>query len=257
MRRKLDSMDAYGKWINRWLNGRDALRRIGQALLLPAWLLSGHWVARYYQRLLTQHGLSPQALAERTDQKDQAFYDHLFAGVDLRPTMTVLDIGCGMGDLIDYLHHRRGAILVYLGIDLVLAFIRACQQRYPPPYRFQHSNFVHPAFAPQERFGLVVNMGGMVSRVLGYEAYLAYCSEKMIHLATRYVLFNVITEVQSTLGNYMTTHQVGQITSIPKPRLVAILNRVTHGSPWNYTLRDVQIYPDAIDTFVCLRKLQR
>jgi hypothetical protein len=40
-------------------------------------------VSRYYEGLLRQHGRTPQALAERADDKDLDFYQHLFHGVEL------------------------------------------------------------------------------------------------------------------------------------------------------------------------------
>ena len=89
------------------------------ACLTTAWDISGKLVARYYERLLRQHGRTPQALAERADNKDLEFYQHLFYGIELPNQLSVLDIGCGMGDLIDFLQMRDATIGSYLGIDLV------------------------------------------------------------------------------------------------------------------------------------------
>src|SRR4029079_18038372 len=107
-----------------------------------------------------------QALAERAEDKDLEFYQHLFHGVDLPDKLSVLDIGCGMGDLIDFFQLREASIVAYLGIDLVRPFIDLCRQEYLPPCEFRRANFVSRSFAPAERFNLVVNMGVLVSRVL-------------------------------------------------------------------------------------------
>src|SRR5829696_5563176 len=77
--------------------------------LIMTWDISGLLVTRYYERLLRQHGRTPQALAERTDDKDLGFYQHLFDGVELPDQLSVLDVGCGMGDLIDFLQLREAA----------------------------------------------------------------------------------------------------------------------------------------------------
>jgi len=228
----------------------NLLQVIKDAGLITAWDISGMLVARYYEKLLRQHGRTPQALAERAEDKDLEFYKHLFHGIELPDQLAVLDIGCGMGDLIDFLQLREAAIGSYLGIDLVEPFIEQCRLEYLPPCEFRKANFISRAFAPAERFNLVVNMGVLVSRVLSYEAYVEHCIAKMIALSSKYVLFNVITNVDTSLGNYQNAHRLGQITSLPKPRLVEMLNRVTSHTRAEYAIHELQIYPDATDAFV-------
>jgi 2-polyprenyl-3-methyl-5-hydroxy-6-metoxy-1,4-benzoquinol methylase len=218
--------------------------------LTRAWDISGKLVARYYERLLRQHGRSPQALAERAESKDLEFYKHLFHGIELPMSLSVLDIGCGMGDLIDFLQVRDASIERYLGIDLVAPFIEQCRLEYLPPCEFRQANFISRSFAPAERFSLVVNMGVLVSRVISYEAYVEHCVAKMIALSSKYVLFNVITNVDTSLGNYQNAHRLGQITYLPKPQLVEILKRITSRARADFIIHELQIYPDATDAFV-------
>jgi hypothetical protein len=132
-----------------------------------------------------------------------------------------------------------------------------CRLEYLPPCEFRQTNFVSRSFAPAERYNLVVNMGVLVSRVVGYEAYVEHCIAKMMSLSSKYVLFNVITSVDTSLGNYQHAHRLGEITFLPKPRLVEILNRVTSrlaldrdSAPADYVIHELQIYPDATDAFV-------
>jgi SAM-dependent methyltransferase len=226
------------------------LQAARRACLVKTWDLSGLLVTRYYERLLRQHGRSPQALAERGQDKDLEFYQHLFHGVDLPARLSVLDIGCGMGDMIDFLQLRDTEIESYLGIDLVEPFIDLCRHEYLPPCRFQRASFTSRSFAPAERFDLVVSMGVLVSRVFQYDEYVEYSIEKMLGLSTRYVLFNLITEVDRSLGNYKHSHRIGHITSLPKKRLVEILARVTRRVRADYAIHEVRIYPDATDAFV-------
>ena len=226
------------------------LQSVREASYITAWDISGMLVTRYYERLLKQHGSTPQALAERADDKDLEFYQHLFHGIELPNSLSVLDIGCGMGDLIDFLQMRQAPIESYLGIDLVGPFIEQCRQEYLPPCEFRKANFISRSFAPTERFNLVVNMGVLVSRVVNYEAYVEYCITKMITLSSKYVLFNVITSVDTSLGNYQNAHRLGQITCLPKQRLTEILSRVTSRACANFAIHDLQIYPDATDAFV-------
>jgi 2-polyprenyl-3-methyl-5-hydroxy-6-metoxy-1,4-benzoquinol methylase len=233
-----------------------SLQRTKRRVMVRAWEISGLLVTRYYSRLLRQHGHSPQALAERASDKDLEFYQHLFYGVDLPAQVSLLDIGCGMGDLIDFIQSRNVAVSSYLGIDLVKEFVDICRNEYLPPCRFQQANFVSKSFAPREQFDLVVNMGVLVSRVIGYEDYVAYCVEKMLALSTKHVLFNVIIDVDHSAGNYHSTDRIGHITYLPKHRLEQILAQATHDIAAEYYIHEVRIYPDATDAFVRITRTE-
>src|SRR4051794_27154146 len=71
------------------------LQAARNAWLMTAWDISGMLITRYYERLLRQHGRTRQALAERADDKNLGFYQHLFDGIELPDQLSVLDIGCG------------------------------------------------------------------------------------------------------------------------------------------------------------------
>src|SRR3954468_8246014 len=230
--------------------GAGVLQAARDTWLITAWDISGMLVTRYYERLLRQHGRTSQALAERADDKDLEFYKHLFQGIELPEQLSVLDIGCGMGDLIDFLQLRAATIGSYLGGDLVGPFIDLCRLEYLPPCEFRKANFISRSFAPTERFNLVVNMGVLVSRVVSYEAYVEHCITKMIALSNKYVLFNVITSVDTSLGNYQNAHRLGQITYLPKQRLIETLPRPTSRARADFAIHELQIYPDATDAFV-------
>jgi SAM-dependent methyltransferase len=220
------------------------------AWLVSIWELSGLAVARYYAGLFRQHGKSSQALDERLDDKEREFYKHLFQGVDLTEQLSVLDIGCGMGDLIDFLQSADAQVLAYLGIDIVEQFVDICRDEYLAPCRFQRANFISKAFAPRETFNLIANMGVMVSRVFEYEAYIAYSIEKMLLLAEKEIVFNVITEVDTSLGNYRDTNRIGGITFLPRRRLIEIVERAIAHMRASYHIHEARIYPDATDAFV-------
>jgi|694.fasta_scaffold16290_8 ubiquinone/menaquinone biosynthesis C-methylase UbiE len=51
-------------------------------------------------------------------QADQILrFDVLFRGIDPKGK-TILDVGCGLGDLIPYLEHRTGSDFRYIGLDV-------------------------------------------------------------------------------------------------------------------------------------------
>ncbi|HET9222322.1 MAG TPA: class I SAM-dependent methyltransferase [Roseiflexaceae bacterium] len=195
---------------------RQLPRGVRHTSLIKTWEWSGVVVARYYSDLLERFGASAQALDEREDEKDHQFYQHLLDGAALPAAPSILDIGCGMGNLIKYLQSRDVDIQDYVGVDLLPQFVELCRAQYAGPFSFVEANFVSDSFQPDRKFDLVVNMGVLVSRVLLYERYIDYSIRKMIALSSKYVLFNVITHIDGSLGNYAGRKRVGQITFIPK-----------------------------------------
>src|SRR5689334_16880174 len=111
-----ETMSVSHDLVRRWPPSTSLPRAARRACMVKAWELSGLSVAAYYQKLLRQHGQSPQALAERSDQKETHFYNHLFGATDRLRQTSVLDVGCGMGGLIEFLRGRDTQIASYLGI---------------------------------------------------------------------------------------------------------------------------------------------
>ncbi len=78
--------------------------------------------------------LQSQALPEHRvgyeDKLQQALYLEILTAIGFPPTATVLDVGCGYGDLYAYLLNR-GYKGYYVGIDLMPHFIEQARQRFP------------------------------------------------------------------------------------------------------------------------------
>jgi len=60
---------------------------------------------------------------------------------DKTTPLTLLDLGCGLGDLYDYLQKNGYADIVYTGYDIVPEMIAAARANYPAA-EFQVKNFV-------------------------------------------------------------------------------------------------------------------
>jgi SAM-dependent methyltransferase len=86
-------------------------------------------IALRYRERIRDRGHSPAALGEPKGR--QAFYfDFLLKFDGLEPSDSIVDIGCGYGDLFGYLRSRgwRGE---YLGIDIIPELIEEGRRRYP------------------------------------------------------------------------------------------------------------------------------
>lgn len=83
----------------------------------------------YYTRLLSEHGISPRALDWGNTTSQRRRFDVLVEIADLRAA-SVLDVGCGLGDLFAVLSELHTDIR-YTGYDLTPAMVAAAATRFP------------------------------------------------------------------------------------------------------------------------------
>ena len=99
--------------------------------MLPkaAWLADDRRTIAHYQNLVERFGIDSQALGWRDKRSQTERFVVLVSG-DLDAGASLLDIGCGQGDLYSWL--RENEIWVdYRGIDLTPAMVVQARARFP------------------------------------------------------------------------------------------------------------------------------
>lgn len=83
----------------------------------------------FFSDLLLRHQVSPQSLnwASRSSQERRF---QVLADIGMKLGVSVLDVGCGLGDFYDW-QRRVGLDLDYHGIDLTPAMIETALSRFP------------------------------------------------------------------------------------------------------------------------------
>jgi SAM-dependent methyltransferase len=149
-------------------------------------------IIKQYEAAFAEHGRSSAAVLCPKGRHDVRF-DALTAAFDLRG-LRVLDFGCGLGHLCDYLSARDIAC-DYLGVDIVHDFIVSNQDTYPT------RRFMHIESLPDVpgRFDVVIASGVFNLRYDDDEAVNQSIVEQ--HLADLYARANVGLAV-----DFMTTH---------------------------------------------------
>lgn len=219
-----------------------------QSNLIKKWEEDGFIISSRYQDKIIKDGInSAKSLGERSDEKEFMFHSKLVEGVKLNGKISILDIGCGKGELLYFLgnNYPEAKINRYLGVDVVASFIDYVRNNYPQ-HQFQLQNFISNDFLPNESFDLVVALGVLVSRTSNYTEYVEYFIDKMLKISSKYVLFNLISRVDINSENYINYMQVGRSTTFPKQMLESILNNKNV----NYNILEEKIFPDATDMFI-------
>jgi len=144
-------------------------------------------VARFFNDGCQQHETSWQAAFWDDEETQQGFFS--IAASLIKPNARILEVGCGQGDLWEYLFVRR-IKAIYEGIDISNEMIKRARQRYP------HGIFKHEdLFEKEGEYDLVVGCGAFNVRVFeNHEQYLKDAIKKMFDLSTKQVLVAVLSK---------------------------------------------------------------
>lgn len=99
-----------------------------------------------YRHALAHHGPSFEATLWKSRRTQRARFRVLTRMIDLRG-LTVLDAGCGLGDLAEYLRDRRIEVQEYLGVDAFPDVIERARARGLHRARFERCDFAGDAAA--------------------------------------------------------------------------------------------------------------
>ena len=87
-----------------------------------------------YQDSFRQHGDSPSALMTPKGRNEMRF--RALDQFARRPYAQLLDYGCGLGYLWDYLQ-KKAAQVSYTGVDMLPEFVEACRKKHGGGARFE------------------------------------------------------------------------------------------------------------------------
>jgi SAM-dependent methyltransferase len=104
---------------------------------------------------------------------------------------SLLDVGCGVGDLLGRLA-ERAVECDYLGIDLLDAMTAQAQKRYPHGRFHTLDIFADPCPLPAESFDVVFASGTFNLHLDNHHAFLTRAIERMLLLARDVVAFNLL-----------------------------------------------------------------
>lgn len=85
--------------------------------------------ALLYNERYTKFGRDIRTVGWSNDRDQALRFDVLFRGLDPRG-MTILDVGCGLGDLVPYLERRTSGDFNYIGIDVAAKLVEDARAVY-------------------------------------------------------------------------------------------------------------------------------
>lgn len=152
----------------------------------------------YYDALVRQHDNPAVSVGWSTTYAQTLRFEVLSMVGDLNQA-SVLDCGCGRGDLLQYLSNE-GISCDYLGVDASAHMIQEARKCYPD-HTFKHVDFMDDDFRVSVDY--VLASGAMSYRVEDPKAYLEETIFKLFSMAKRGLAFNLLSQVKDGSSRFM------------------------------------------------------
>jgi cyclopropane fatty-acyl-phospholipid synthase-like methyltransferase len=143
----------------------------------------------HYEPRISQYRANHEILDWANSESQLARFEVLAGHIDLRG-LSLLDIGCGLGDLWAFLKARKLGVR-YTGVDLVAKMVAAAQAGHADGRFVTGDVFADDLLGP-ERFD-VVFCSGIFNLDLGNnEQFIPRALARLFELSGRYVAFNML-----------------------------------------------------------------
>lgn len=101
-------------------------------------------VASYYSGKLAEHGVTPRGVDWNSEESQTLRFEQLCKVINPENSVLSLnDLGCGYGALLDYLRDKHPAC-IYLGVDVSHEMIGAAEKRHAAAHQARFINSAEP-----------------------------------------------------------------------------------------------------------------
>jgi hypothetical protein len=170
-----------------------------------------------YARAAHEHGAGFRALLWASRQTQEARFAAMLRLAD--PTkLGVLDLGCGCGDLVDYLVMRGAAPVRYVGLEGVGELAEAARRRRKHPataqYSIVHADFVAEPWRVREAEADIVYCSGALNTIEETDFYSAI--RNGFDAARRSLVFNFLSSPLLAGETYLRWHYRRDVLSFAR-----------------------------------------
>ena len=146
-------------------------------------------IRSHYEPRMTPGRANYDVLDWASTASQQARFEVLLAGVDLRGK-SLLDVGCGLGDLYALLR-ARGIPADYTGVDILEKMAQAARQRHPGA-RFHCADIFAANPFGAEAFDVVFSSGLFNLNLGNNRDFLSRALARFLEVSREHVVFNML-----------------------------------------------------------------
>lgn len=148
-------------------------------------------VANLYNNRFDEFGRNIKTVGWGSHKDQLLRFEVLFRDID--PTgKRILDVGCGLGDLIPYLNEKTGGNYTYVGVDIAEKLIEEARKTYTADNICFHIGDIFSI--PDQEFDLAVLSGALSYKSQGLELYAKRTLAKMFSLSIEASCLNFLTK---------------------------------------------------------------
>jgi SAM-dependent methyltransferase len=148
-------------------------------------------IRAHYEHRIARRRPGHEVVDWASEASQRARFAVLAANVDLEGK-SLLDVGCGMGDLWGFLR-QRGIGAAYTGIDLLAKMVAAARRRYPRAC-FACRDVFAADFVVRETFDVVFCSGLFNLNLGNNEEFLPQALRRLLELSRETTVFNLLHE---------------------------------------------------------------
>ena len=147
--------------------------------------------ATLYNNRYDLYGNNLKTVGWGTSEDQILRFEMLFRGLNPKGK-TILDVGCGLGDLIDYLDKVTGGDFNYIGVDIAEKLINSAKEKYSSPnVKFYAGDVSLDMLNPVD---ICVLSGALSFKTLGIEEYAYDTMKRMFELSKEAACLNFLSK---------------------------------------------------------------
>lgn len=186
-------------------------------------------ITTFYEETLAQYGDNdPRSVHWINADSQSVRFDVLCRVGDLEHA-SLLDVGCGLGDLYKYLLSKKIPV-EYTGVDVVPALVSVCSIRFPEA-RFLCDDVVNI----RDSYDYILASGALSFAVPQGKEYYFNIIKVMHEHARKGIAFNMLNRAAHVSDDTFLSYDVDEVVSFCKtlsPRVEVVQNYL----PWDFTV---------------------
>ena len=154
-------------------------------------LINTDKAAELYNTRYEQYGRDIKTVGWGNEEGQKLRFEVLFRGINPRGK-TILDVGCGLGDMVPYLDEMTDGNFQYIGIDIAEKLIEDAQTRYHKPGIHFYTGDLFSVEVPV--VDIAVLSGALSFKTENMEAYAFATMEKMYAISKEAACLNFLSK---------------------------------------------------------------
>ena len=86
--------------------------------------------SKYYNELIKKFRSGPKIVGWGSKKSQETRFNSLINNIDISKKITLLDVGCGKGDLLKFINNKKIKKISYTGLDVNKNFINIAKKKY-------------------------------------------------------------------------------------------------------------------------------